>query len=62
MIFREIDDPGRRTDMNRHPGLRTWVYPGPVDDYNADCPACLRGRDHTLRQHEQAIQRATESK
>lgn len=58
MIYREINDPDKRTQFNWHSGLRKWVDPKPVDDKDPDCPACLRGIDHTLKDHERNLARA----
>ena len=58
MIYRQITDPSLRTDKNWHSQIRDWVYPKPVADRDPDCRHCLSGRDHSLVQHEQSLNRA----
>ena len=61
MIYREIENPERRTQFNFHLRLRKWVDPQPLDEYSPDCPSCLRGRDHTITDHERSLRRVREA-
>ena len=59
MVYELIADPNERREFNWHPHLRDWVRV--TDIYSPDCPACLRGRDHTVIQHELQVLRVLEA-
>jgi len=45
-----------RGNLNYIPAAKDWGFP--TDIHDADCPACLRGRVHSVEEHEAALRRA----